>query len=692
MSRLFVILAWFLAVGVAADPPGVKQGVLDMRQWNFKEGGAVPLTGEWRFSWRQLVDPGSDQAPSSFTYFPVPSVWNNKHAGGQALDGFGYATYQLTILLPEDAPKLCLDLPEFHMASALWANGKLIATAGEVGTTRDRELPKSVPQTACLPEGTEIHLVLHISNFYHMEGGILRVIRLGESNQVLGNERRTLLVNVFTMGALMFLGLHYLVFSFSQPQNKEHLLYALLAFLMLVRLAVTHKLTYMFADHPHLLSTRLSYTTVFLVPTLYIMFLYCLYPNEINRRFAQSLVVVGILGTFMVWITEARIFTWVRDYCVVATQVLIVYAVGVVLIATLRRRTDALIMLAIVLVFSSTVLFDTFLYQRVLYASDISPYGFLVFIFGHAAILGRRTNRATVKERAARQELAELSATLQSRIEARTADLAKAKEYAELANQAKSRFLLAASHDLRQPLHALNLFTDMLPTSIARGTWPRAVTKIKQSLQTIDRHLIEVGEVGRLQSGSIAPEITAFSLQVYFEVLFDEFELEAARKNLQLKFVSSTLWCNSDIDLIGRILRNLISNAIKYTDRGRIIVGCRRSGAELRIEVWDTGIGIPISEHKAIFEEFYRHDRARAHAPGLGLGLATVHHLANLLGHSVTVRSTPGKGTCFGLSVPRGASSVDDNPDEEDSVEDAVENAAENENCYAVPATGEGTQ
>lgn len=652
--------------------PQAIDGILDLRDWRFEGDSGVTLSGDWRFAWNRLISPGGTPPAAGDALITVPSRWNDQVVDGTELSPFGYATYQLTLHLPPGRPSLHLDLPEINMAFSLWANGERLTGAGTVATSAENEVPRSVPLTVELPDADEIHLVMHVSNYYHFEGGIPRQIKLDRSDTVTGSWQRRLLMNVFTIGALCFLGLHYLVLYLNRREEPEHLLYALLAFLFLLRLVVVNQLTYLFIDHPHIISTRLSYTTIFLVPPIYLLFLNSLFPQEVSRKFAMLMLAVGAACTAVTYFTPAHVFTLARDTWILVIQGVVVYATACVAFACIRRREDAMIVLGIVMVLGATIIYDTLLYQRVMYANDISPYGFLVFIFGHAAILGRRANRAFRRESAARQELAELTGTLQSRVEDRTADLSakvaeleqqeaeleQARESAVLANSAKTRFLAAASHDLRQPLHALNLFVETLESSIRKGNWQRVVARISQSLGGLDKLLVDLSEVSRLESGLMTPIRDDVPLQPCFDRMRDEFEVLCAEKGLQLRVVGTSLCVDTDAEMLERILRNLLSNAVKYTPKGRILLGCRRTGDNVRIEVRDTGSGIEPGNQKLIFEEFYRLESSREIAPGVGLGLSIVRHLTQLLGHRVVLVSRPGVGTCFSVELPRAQSVV----------------------------------
>lgn len=217
----------------------------------------------------------------------------------------------------------------------------------------------------------------------------------------------------------------------------------------------------------------------------------------------------------------------------------------------------------------------------------------------------------------------------------------------------KSRFIAAASHDLRQPVHALGLLLDVLQGQAlspqARGTAER-MSKVLESLESLFGALLDIA---RLDSGAIEPRREVFSLQPLLDTLAAEFCTETQAKGLALRFRDTSAWICSDPVLLERILRNLIANAVRYTTRGGVLVGCRRRGALLRIEVWDSGIGIATDQQAAIFDEFYQiANRARDAEQGLGLGLAIVRRLASLLVHRVELASRVGRGSAFFVSVP----------------------------------------
>jgi len=242
------------------------------------------------------------------------------------------------------------------------------------------------------------------------------------------------------------------------------------------------------------------------------------------------------------------------------------------------------------------------------------------------------------------------------RLSEATADLQLKKEEAERANVAKSRFLAAASHDLRQPMHALSLFTDSLRAEI--GGQERArnlLDRIQRSVDSMVQMFDELLDISRLDAGVVEKEVRDFPVQTLLARLDTLFSPLAIDRGLRFSVVASSAWVRSDPTLLDRILQNLASNAIKYTKAGGVVIGCRRHANALSIEVWDSGPGIGREHQAEIFQEFVQlenpeHDRSK----GLGLGLAIVERMSSLLGHSIRLRSVPGRGSVFAVEVPYG--------------------------------------
>jgi signal transduction histidine kinase len=238
-------------------------------------------------------------------------------------------------------------------------------------------------------------------------------------------------------------------------------------------------------------------------------------------------------------------------------------------------------------------------------------------------------------------------------LEARGLQLQEQTLAAERAERAKTRFIAAASHDLRQPMHAIGLLAGMLRSRVASGQEREVTQRLERSVAVMDNLFNAILDLSKLDSGAVRPAIAQVPLRAVLDSIEIHFAPEAASKQLALKVFPSRAIVRTDAALLERVMRNLVSNAIKYTGRGGVLVGCRRRGERLSIGVWDTGTGIAPEDLERVFEEYVQvGDRPRDRSEGLGLGLSIVRRLARLLDSEVKVASTLGRGSWFGLEVP----------------------------------------
>ncbi|MEA2991431.1 MAG: hypothetical protein QOD40_351 [Alphaproteobacteria bacterium] len=238
------------------------------------------------------------------------------------------------------------------------------------------------------------------------------------------------------------------------------------------------------------------------------------------------------------------------------------------------------------------------------------------------------------------------------------AELARAKGEAEEANISKTRFLAAASHDILQPLNAARLYITSLTERQSAGEDARLVGNIDASLEAVEEIFGALLDISRLDTGALKPEIVSFRIDELLRQTEVEFAPLAREKGLELRFIPCSLTVQSDRRLLRRLIQNLISNAIKYTPTGCVLVGCRRRRGRLRIDVWDTGLGIPASKKREIFKEFHRLDQGAKVARGLGLGLSIVERIGRVLDHKIELNSAVGRGSRFSVELPLAAAAT----------------------------------
>ncbi len=263
---------------------------------------------------------------------------------------------------------------------------------------------------------------------------------------------------------------------------------------------------------------------------------------------------------------------------------------------------------------------------------------------------------------AAARALEQANETLEQRVEERTGELmrvnrqlAEARAAADEANLGKTRFFAAAGHDILQPLNAARLYSSSLVERLGDSDNRQLVRNIDSALESVESILGAVLDISRLDTGAMKPRIVSVPLGELLERVETDFAPIAREKNLKFKVMPTSLSVKTDPNLLRRLVQNLVSNAIKYTISGKVIVGARRRGGEVVIDVMDSGIGIPSSKFKTVFKEFARLDEGARTASGLGLGLSIVDRISRVLSHPVELASTPGRGTIFRVRMPRDA-------------------------------------
>src|SRR6476661_6854172 len=231
-----------------------------------------------------------------------------------------------------------------------------------------------------------------------------------------------------------------------------------------------------------------------------------------------------------------------------------------------------------------------------------------------------------------------------------------ARAAAESANRAKSQLLAAASHDLRQPLHALGLYVAALSARAREAEWRPLVDHVESAASTLEMQFAQLIDLSRLDAGVLVPECSPMPLDTLFRRIRAEFGAQAATRGLTFRTVATQLVVSTDASLLERIVGNLAANAIRYTNRGGVLVGARRRGDQIAIDVVDTGIGIARDDRDRVFEEFFQVRSERTSSPahrGMGLGLAIVRRFGALLGHAIELDSRPGFGSRFRVLLPR---------------------------------------
>lgn len=616
-------------------------------------GGSPGLTAlrEARVVFGDQAEPPADGG-SPVT---LPDRWGVSNPQGK-----GYAWYLVDwslSALPSELQSIYLSA--LTTQAQVFINGVKIGETGDLRGRYPRSWDKAqafvVPQDALVPGRNRIAMRIYSSNADYAGMG---TVFAGPATQVRDRLFRDAMLH--TVGpaimsiAVILLGL-FIVSLWLRRHEATYALFGFAAVLWGVETIMT-LLPFTPLPQPH---HEIWWNTIYMT-FVALLCLFCVRFAEVTWRLYRRVVVafalallpvlygaefLGVLGTTANYLRMAGI-----ALAAVALTAVAGYALR-------NRNTDSLLLLLAGAVSVVLGVHDWLIAQdlRELRPLWLAPYAALSFLLLFGWILTDRFVRAlnTSEELNLRLEerVAQQSAALRVQLE----ETRTARDAAVAADQSKSRFLAAASHDLRQPLHALGLFSAALTERTSDPEGAALVRRINTSVGSLDALFSALLDVSKLDAGVVMARPIDMALDPILNRLANDFAPEALEKNLRLAVLPTPLVVHSDPVLLERIVRNLLSNAIRHTDVGGVVLACRRRHGHVAIEVWDTGPGIPRAEREHIFEEFYQlgnpeRDRVR----GLGLGLAIVRRLAELLGHRVELDSRPGRGSVFRIVVPRG--------------------------------------
>jgi PAS domain S-box-containing protein len=376
--------------------PQAIQGVLDLRDWDFARDGPVSLAGEWAFYWQELLSPDQIRTTPAI-YVPVPNGWDHYQIGGETLPTQGYATYQLTLYLPEPQQVYGLYLDGQSYACSLWIDGRLVAQDGQVGKTRAEMIPDKQPKVVDFQAAQEmVDVVIQVSNFYHRNGGFRHDIRLGLPQPIQQIQLQAWFVQAFSLGILFIMGLYHLCLYAFRPKNMSPLYFALLCWISALRISVLDQnlLLGLLPELSWAGKLRIEYLTFYLAPPLFAFFFHSLYPQDTPKWLIRGALGLALAFSVFMLFTDTLTFSTTVTYyqAIILLEVLcFLYILG--RIHFLRREGAWLVSLACFVLFAATAA-DVLHQQGLLPLGNLAPYGFLGFIFVQAVLLSLRFSKA----------------------------------------------------------------------------------------------------------------------------------------------------------------------------------------------------------------------------------------------------------------------------------------------------------
>ncbi len=645
--------------------PTARAGVIDLREWDFERDGTVTLNGEWEFFWNQLLSPddfseaaaeGADAPSTPGNHIPVPRVWNGLEVDGITLEGGGYGTYRLVILVaPGDG--YAVKILDAANAYALWAGGTPLFVSGTVGTDRASMVPRYRTGTADLsaPDGV-IELVVHVSNFVHRRGGMWLPWEFGPESLIEEKRERNLLVEFVLFGSIGIIGIYHLGLFFLRRKERTALYFGLFCILIALRIVVTGER--IFNNLVPSLSwdffNRIEYLTFYMGPPVFVFFLRSLFP-ELSRRVARADMAMGALFSLVVLITPPLFFTHTLPFYQAITLVVAIYAIYAVVRAVAHHRQGARMVAFGSIILVGTLAHDIILENGWIQGIHVAPIGTILFVFIQAFMLSRRFSSAL--------SLAEeLSTELELKVEERTQQLRETQSQLIQSQKMEAMGTLAGgiAHEFNNILGAQLGYTEILLDRVdadtREGEYLQALYRTGERAAALVRQILTFsrGDGERLKAQRIQSHVRE-TLHMVRTTLPRSIDLiQSIDPDCGAIMANETQ--------VSQVVVNLCTNAV-HAMKGRsgrleVSLGEEPAGDEgaspgersVVLRVRDTGTGIPEEVRDRIFDPFFT---TKEVGEGSGLGLSIVHGIVTGHHGTIEVVSAPGEGTEFVIRFPR---------------------------------------
>lgn len=632
------------------------EGKLKLPDWSFMEGPPLEVSGEWEVIWGALVPPEEFDEAYRGEYFILPGRWSDLKRPG--MNGpMGTATFRVRLALPEHENAVAFHMIAAHSAYRIFIDGVPVMNNGTVSETQEGFQANYVSRSFPGKSG-DSEIVMQVANFVHAHAGPGHALTLWDAGRLQRYLDTLSVVYGLLTGILFALGLFQLTIFFSDRKDRTngpiHLWFSLLCFIIVYRVHGAIPLLHeYFPDSGYWDNLRLSYASLYASPAVFLLFFRATFPDEFPKTLTRGIIWVSFLFLGFTFIASEFLYTSTRNFAISLNVATVVYCLIFTSKAALASQPGARAILISNFVFLLTAVHDGVIYTDQSTGFDMTPFGVLVLGLGYSYALMLRLQKTFQKAHQTSAALTALNVELEKKVEERTLAFKDAAAKAEKEADERARFIAAASHDLRQPVHALSLFNETL--KIAAGP-DQNLTKITEKQNSIIGSLSEMLETmlesSRLEAKTLSVEIVAVSLEALLEKVQDALQPIAAQHRVELRVVASSGFIWADEKHIRRVLSNLVTNAIQATKgkHGKVLVGCRRTRGFTELIVADNGCGISFEDQKKVFDRYTQlspiSDKQQA---GLGLGLSIVKELCALMHVDVALSSTLNRGTLFKL-------------------------------------------
>lgn len=640
--------------------------VIDLSNYNFKNSGTILLSGAWSFVFnRYLTMHDIRSREDKIIKLPhdridVPGSWNSKPKPDGSKSYSGYATYILKVVLPASAvnEEMGIKIPYVSTSYRIFINDRLMGINGNPGIDQDSTEARNRKQVIVFtPQEHSFYIIMHIANFEHRAGGMVRPLEFGKASQVIESRETGIAIDFFLFGAIFLMGIYHIgIFSF-RTREWPLLFFGFFCIALSLRVLTTGEsmLIALWPELPFWVQLKIEYFGTYAAGTLFIEFMRRLYPAAFNNKTIKAFLAIGLVFIFIVIFTPGYIYSntvRIFEIVVVVWGVYVLYILGIL---AYRKKEGALMLILGWMFFFLTIIIDILNFNNVFISYPVAPAGFLGFILAQALVLSSRFTTAF-------ERVKELSGNLETKVKERTAELQKAKENAEAASRAKADFLANMSHEIRTPMNAI-LGTAQLLSNTKLGEDQKKMVKMFSNAGNTLLHIInDIIDLSKVESGKIELANNPFYLREIIENTIMIFYSQVNHVKIDFGFeIEADVpdYYSGDSNRMVQVISNLLSNAIKFTEEGEILLKIEKVKSNtitqkdvLKFSVSDTGIGIDRDHIPGLFDRFSQESSGTSRKyGGAGLGLAISKQLVILMGGDINVNSTPDEGTVFIFTV-----------------------------------------
>ncbi|MCX8132208.1 MAG: diguanylate cyclase [Clostridia bacterium] len=619
--------------------PYAKNGILDLSQWDFNKNGTVRLDGEWEFYWEQLLTPedfGNKKTGMIPQYFSVPAPWNGMTVNGQKIKGSGYATFRLVINLEDGEHLLSIKAASISSAFKLWVNGVLITSAGKVGRNAAEAVPEFKPGAyPFLIKGKNVELVMQIANYWYDKGGPWIGFVFGSQQQVNSTREKWLALELFSIGSLAIIAFYYICFYMMRRKDKAMLYFGLTCLTIAVRSLIVSEIYYsdIFYGVGWGVARKIEFISFYLCTLFFVLLFKTLFPHEFPKNHVAITKIMAICFVAQVIVLPLRIYSVTIIFYQAFVLYLVIASTIWIVLAYIRKREGALVSLIGMTIFYITVVNDILAAMQAIQTITLTPFGLIVFVFFQAVILAKRVSHAF----SGIEDLSERLIRL---------------------DKMKDDFLANTSHELKTPLNGiLGIAESMLEG--AGGPLNKQqvhnLSIIVSSGKRLANLVKDILDFSRLKNHDLELQYKPVDLRQVAELVLNLTKPLSSGKPIELQnnIPEDIPLVFADESRVEQILHNLIGNAVKFTESGKVGVSAQKKDGMIEVGIYDTGIGIPEERFEDIFKPFEQVDSSVSRKyGGTGLGLHITKLLVELHGGKIFLESKPGTGSTFYFTLP----------------------------------------